>query len=181
MLRVGLNSWLLPDFYGDFEVGETRGFALEYINEGELRLLPKSRSTRGHTYLDGCRYAVTGRAIHETPEWSVIDIGVPACGKLPSASLPPPARFEGVVWLSPAPAIYYLNAVGRAGMPPLILDWRIRRIEMQQGPLIERDGLSDYDPAHLKSTDVQDTREGEDFLLHCELISGVARRDLTPR
>lgn len=112
LLRVGLSSWLLPDFYGGFEVGETRGFALEYLNEGELRPLPKSRSTRGHSYLDGCRYAVTGRVIHETPDWSAIDIGVPACAMLPSGSLPPPPRFLGVVWLSPAPAIYYLNLLG---------------------------------------------------------------------
>jgi hypothetical protein len=27
----------------------------------------------------------------------------------------------------------------------------------------------DFDPVHVRSIDVQDTREGEDFLLHCEL------------
>jgi hypothetical protein len=77
-----------------------------------------------------------------------------------------------VIWLSPAPAIYYADPFRWADVPPVIMDWRIHRIELQEGPLITRGDFTDYDPSHLKTTDVQDTREGEDFLLHCELVSG---------
>jgi hypothetical protein len=124
---------------------------------------------------------VAGRAIGETLEWSVIDIGVPVCRMLHGSLPPPPPRFEGVIWLSPAPAIYYADPFRWADVPPVIMDWRIHRIELQEGPLITRGDFTDYDPSHLKTTDVQDTREGEDFLLHCELVSGVARHHLVPR
>lgn len=65
-------------------------------------------------------------------------------------------------------------------MPPLVMDWLIHRIELRQGPLITRNGLPDFDPAQVRSIDVQNTGEGEDFLLHCELVSTVPRDPLMP-
>ena len=178
MLQVGLNSWIIADGnYADFKVGEVRSFALEYYNAEELSSLPKSRATRSFRRLDSSRYAVTGRTLHRTSEWAAIDVGVPAYRELYSFPSPP-RRFEGVIWLGVDPFHYFRTRSRELGAPPLIFDWRIDRIEVETGPRILKDGLMIYDPAHLHLKNVEDTREGEDFVLHCELLPNEPRRSL---
>ena len=178
MLRVGLNSWIIQDGnYDHFRVGEVRSFALEYYNEEELRTLAKSRATRSLVHLDGSRYAVTGRLLHLTSEWVAIDVGVPAFREIYSFP-PPPRRFEGTVWLHVDPFFYFERRAREHGAPPLILDWRIHRIEVETAPRILRDGLMIYDPDRLHQKDVEDTRQGEDFVLHCEMIPSKPRHSL---
>lgn len=178
MLQVGLNSWIIADGnYADFRVGEVRSFALEYYNEDELRSLPKSRATRNLSRLDGARYAVTGRTLHLTSEWAAIDVGVPAYRELYSFPAPP-KRFEGTVWLGVDPFFYFERRAREPGAPALIFDWRIARIEVETAPRILKEGMMIYDPARLQLEDVEDTREGEDFVLHCELMPGPPRHTL---
>jgi hypothetical protein len=178
MLQVGLNSWIIADGkYHDFRVGEIRSFALEYSHEGDLHSLSKSRAAHSFARLDGARYAVTGRTLHLGLEWAVIDVGVPAYRELYSFP-PPPKRFEGTVSLGVDPFFYFERRAREPGAPPLILDWRIHRIEVETAPRILRDGMMTYDPERLHSKDVEDTREGEDFVLHCELLPSEPRHSL---
>ncbi len=179
-IQVGLNSWIIADGnYVDFRVGEMRSFALEYYNEHELRPLPKSRDRRRHKLLERSRYAVTGRTVHLTPEWAVIDVGMPAYRELYSFPSPP-KRFEGEIWLGVDPFPYFERRSSESGAPPLIFDWHIRRIEVETAPRILQDNLWVYDPAQLQLKDVEDTRDGEDFVLHCELIATPPRHTLAP-
>jgi hypothetical protein len=180
ILQVGLNSWIIADGnYDDFRVGEVRSFALEYYAENDLLPLSKSRATRSLARLDGSHYAVTGRTLHVAPEWVVIDVGVPAYRELYSVP-PPPKRFEGTVWLGVDPFFYFERLARQPGAPALIFDWRILRIEVETAPRILKDGMWIYDPERLKRKDVEDTRDGEDFVLHCELMPGKPRHSLAP-
>jgi hypothetical protein len=180
MLQVGLNSWIIADGnYAHFKVGDVCSFALEYYNENELCPLPKSHNRRSYKPIERCRYAVTGRTIHLTPEWAAIDVGVPAYRELYSFP-PPPKRFEGEIWLGVDPFFYFERRSRESGAPPLIFDWRIHRIEVETAPRVLQDNLWIYDPARLQLKDVEDTRDGEDFVLHCELLSSPPRRTLAP-
>ena len=178
MLQVGLNSWIISDGnYADFKVGQVRSFALEYFNEEELRVLPKSRARRSFVRLDAARYAVAGRTLHVTPEWVVIDVGVPAYRELYSFAQPP-RRFEGVLCLGVDPFFYVERRAREPGAAPLICDWRIHRIEVETAPRILQGDIMVYDPERLQLKDVEDTRKGEDFVLHCELLANPPRHTL---
>jgi hypothetical protein len=177
-LQVGLNSWIIADGnYTDFRVGEVRSFALEYYDEYGLGRLPGGGDGRSCKPLGGCRYAVTGRTIHLSSGWAVIDVGVPAYRELYSLP-PPPTRFQGVIWLGVDPFFYFESRAKESGAPPLIFDWRIHRIQVETAPRILQDDLWIYDPARLKLEDVGDTREGEDFVLHCQLLAAPPRHTL---
>lgn len=181
VLQVGLNSWIIADGnYDSFRVGETRSFALEYYHEADLRSIPKSRATRGFAPLGGARYSITRRTLHIGRDWAAIDVGLPVYRELYSLP-PPPKRFEGVIGLSVDPFFYFKRHAHEHGAPPLIFDWRINRIEVETAPRILRGGLWIYDPARLRLKAVEDTRDGEDFLLHCELVSDQPRHSLAPR
>jgi hypothetical protein len=179
-LRVGLNSWIIADGnYRDFRVDEVRSFALEYHTEQDLRPLPKPRGNRSCELLDSCRCAVTGRTLYLTSRWAVIDVGVLAYRQLYSLT-PPPKRFEGEIWLGVDPYFYFERLSMESEAPLLIFDWRIHRIEVESGPRILRNNLWVYDPLRLERKDVEDTREGEDFVLHCELLPTAPRRTMVP-
>lgn len=173
LLQVGLNSWIIGDGnYAHFAVGEVRSFALEFYNETELRPLPESQATCAYKPLGRAHYAVEGRTVHVTPNWAVIDVGVLAYREF--RAFPSPARrFEGEIWLGVDPFFYFERLSHERDAPPLIFDWRIHRIEVETAPRILRDNMLVYDPDRLRLKDVEDTREGEDFVLHCELVSAV--------
>lgn len=176
LLQVGLSSWIIADGnYKDFSVGDVRSFALEYYNEAELRPATASSS---HRHLGDARHAVTGRRVHLAPTWCAIDIGVLAYRELHSFS-PPPPSFSGEVYLGVDPFFYFESLARDADAPALIYDWRIHRIELETAPRILKDGLMIYDPDKRKRANVQDTKRGEEFILHCERLAEPPQRHLT--
>ena len=178
LLQIGINSWIIADGnYADFTVGEIRSFALEYYSEVELRSLPKSRAGRSYKPHGRAHYAVEGRTIHQASRWSAIDVGFLAYRQYPS---PPPRRFEGEIWVGVDPFFYFETLSLQRGAPPLIFDWSIHRIEVETAPRISQNNMWIYDPAQLCLKDVEDTRRGEDFVLHCERLSAEPRHRLNP-
>ena len=176
LLQVGLSSWIIADGnYKDFSVGDVRSFALEYYNEADLR---PATAPRSHRHLGDARHAVTGRRVHLGPTWCAIDIGVLAYRELHSFP-PPPPSFDGEVYLGVDPFFYFETLAHETDGPALIYDWRIHRIEVETAPRILKDGLMIYDPDKRKPADVQDTKRGEDFILHCERLAEPPQRHLT--
>lgn len=176
LLEVGLSSWIIADGnYENFSVGDVRSFALEYYSEAELRPATASPS---HRHLGDARHAVTGRRVHLVPTWCAIDIGVLAYRQLHSFP-PPPPSFRGQVYLGVDPFFYFESLAREADAPALIYDWRIYRIEVETAPRFLKDGLMIYDPDKRKRADVQDTKGGEDFILHCERLPAPPQRRLT--
>ena len=176
LLEVGLSSWIIEDGnYNDFSVGDVRSFALEYYNEAEL---PPATAAPSHRHLGDARHAVSGRRVHLTPTWCAIDVDVLAYRELLGFQAPPPS-FSGQVYLGVDPFFYFESLAHEAGAPALVYDWRIHRIEVETAPRILKDGLMIYDPDKRKRADVQDTKAGEDFILHCERLPGPPQRHLT--
>lgn len=175
-LQLGMGGWIISDGnYTDFRIGEVRSFAIEYHNQEVLRPLPVFHAKRSHRLVEACRYAVTGKTIHLADRWVAIDIGVAAYSERRSPSPPPPERFEGEIWLGIDPFPYFERYANERGAPPLIYDWQIHRIQVETAPRILQDGMSIYDPERLRLEDVEDTRKGEDFVLHCELLPAPPR------
>jgi hypothetical protein len=178
LLQVGLNSWIIADGnYADFTVGEVRPFALEFYNEVDLRPLPKSQAGCAYKSLGRAHYAVKGRTVHLTPKWAVIDVGFLAYREFHSFP-PPPRRFESEIWVGVDPFFYFETLSLEREAPPLVFDWRIHRIEVETAPRVLQANMWVYDPDRLCLKDVEDTREGEDFVLHCELVSAEPRHRL---
>jgi hypothetical protein len=182
LLQIGLSSWIIADGnYRDFSVGEVRSFALEYYNEHELQPAATGIS---HQHLGDARYAVTGRRVHLggliqhlTPTWCVIDVGVLAYRELNSFAAPP-ETFCGEVYLGVDPFFYFESLSREGDAPPLVFDWRVHRIEVETAPRVLTNGVMIYDPDKRKPADVLDTNSGEDFVLHCERLSGPAQKRL---
>jgi hypothetical protein len=183
LLQVGLSSWIIADGnYRDFSVDDVRSFALEYYNEHELR---PATSSISHRHLGDAHYAVAGRRAHLgglsqhlTPTWCVIDFDVLAYRELHSFPVPPEC-FSGEIYLGVDPFSYFERLSCEADAPPLIYNWRIHRIEVETAPRVLKDGFMIYDPDKRKLADVQDTRRGEDFVLHCERLADPPQKQLT--
>lgn len=182
LLQVGLSSWIVADGnYGDFSVGDVRSFALEYYNEHELQ---PAMAPISHRHLGGARYDVTGRCRHLgglsrqlTPTWCVIDIGVLAYRELHSLMAPPDV-FSGQIYLGVDPFFYFETLARETDAPAIIYNWRIHRIEVETAPRVLKDGMWIYDPDKRRLADVQDTKGGEDFVLHCERLADLPQRQL---
>lgn len=183
VLQVGLSSWIIGDGnYKDFSVGDVRSFALEYHNDHEFRPATGAISSR---HLGNARYAVTGRRAHLgghsqqlTPTWCVIDIGVLAYRELLGFAAPPDL-FAGEIYLGVDPFFYFERLSSERDAPPLIYNWRIHRIEVETAPRVPKGGMMIYDPDKRKLADVQDTKRGEDFVLHCECLADPLQKRLS--
>jgi hypothetical protein len=183
LLQVGLSSWIIADGnYRGFSVGDVRSFALEYYNEHEFRPATGAVSRR---HLGDARYAVTGSRAHLgglsqslTPTWCVIDIGLLAYRELLGFPVPPDS-FTGEIYLGLDPFFYFERLCSERDAPPLIYNWRIHRIEVETAPRILNEGMMIYDPDKRKRIDVQDTKRGEDFVLHCERLADPPQKRLT--
>jgi hypothetical protein len=77
------------------------------------------------------------------------------------------------------PFFYFESLAREADAPPLIYNWRIHRIEVETAPRILKDGMMIYDPDKRKLADVQETKDGEDFILHCERLPDPPQKRLT--
>jgi hypothetical protein len=182
LLQVGLSSWIISDGnYKDFSVGDVRSFALEYYNEDKLRPATEPSFRR---YLGDARYAVAGSRLHLgglsqhlTPTWCVIDVGVLAYRELHQFDVPPD-RFSGEVYLGVDHFSYFERLAHEADAPPLIYNWRVHRIEVETAPRILKDGMWIYDPDKRGCADVQETKGGEDFILHCERLPDLPQKRL---
>ena len=167
LLEVGVSSWIIADGnYSHFSVGDVRSFALEYFHEGQLG---PSTAPASHRHLGDARHAVIGRRVHLAPTWCAVDIGVLAY-RLLNSFPPPPPSFSGELYLNVDSFFYFETLAHDTDAPPLIYDWRIHRIEVETAPRILEDGLMIYDPDKRKRVGVQDTKAGEDFILHCERL-----------
>jgi hypothetical protein len=180
LLEVGLDYWILDDGnYLDFEVGQTRSFALEFYNKsGAYREVSERSFFPSLSPLADANYRVAGRTIHRADDWCVVDIGVLAFRDL-MGEAPPPKQFTGELRLGVDPFFYFEGLGRREGAPALIYDWRIHKIEVETAPRVLRDGMWMYDPTDRRPKEVPSTAgEGDTYLLHCERLQTPPRNQL---
>lgn len=91
----------------------------------------------------------------------------------------PPDTFTGEIYLGVDPFFYFEQLSFERDAPPIIHNWRIHRIEVETAPRVLKDNMMIYDPDKRKLADVQDTGDGEDFILHCECLGDPLQKRLT--
>jgi hypothetical protein len=183
---IGLEPWVMVDgHYGDFSVGDTTEFALEFW--GGRTLAPTDQRRMQCEPLGGHRYRVVAPVVWTDGDFSMIDIGVQAYVLYPIEQTVPEAGWVAGEIRLDIDCFHYFQQWGPAGeVPPAIYTWRITGIREHSAPRPPDDG--DYvDPDDLPWTvrDVERTRAWEipedrvvRYALVCELQDDPPRTRL---
>lgn len=143
---IGLSTWILQDGnYTDFNVGQTRQFALEFGYRRSRRLHVASDHRVDCTYTGrDTTYAVAGELLQvaqeKVPSAFVLDFGLRAYDEhmVLDDLEPPPAGswLEGEISLHVDP-FHYMDLLGKQpGMPALIYTWRVDEVQIATTPAI---------------------------------------------
>lgn len=137
-LHIGVSSWIIQDGnYGDFTVDRHEAFALEYWSRDGLRTAPDGPLTAQH--LGGARYQVRARVIFLCEDACVIDTGAfVAYGDGAPTDARAGASIAGELYLGIDPFTYTEQLCAIPGMPPLAYRWRVRAIQLETTPWVER-------------------------------------------
>ncbi len=186
-LPIGLSSWIIQDGnYDDFEVGQTRAFALEfYAPQSLTRVRAGSKAFRHVVDAD---FDVRSECVHGAKNWWILDFGLLAYSDRPA---PEPLEvgqlFQGRISLGVDPFFYFEEHARQEGTPALIYDWRIDRIEMQTAPFVEQHRMLVRDASKLGWRSIERTKAWDDdggnaeYLLHCTCLDDRPRRSLKKR
>lgn len=135
-IRIGLNSWIIQDGnYGDFSVGDSSVFALEFCGDALTR---SAKRTVELTHLKESNYRICGKVVFARPNVWVIDVGVQAFWEhaLPD-SVSVGDWVEGEIFLGIDPFFYKEYLCKEDGIPNLSYSWFIKRIERNDTPWLE--------------------------------------------
>lgn len=138
-LAVGLASWIIQDGnYRDFACGDCRSFALEFYSRKGLERVPPGDRIPRLIDKGGAIYEAMGEVVHIAEEWWVVDVGV-LIFRQEKRTLPIEKGdwVSGDIYIGVDPYFYFETLAAKPGAPFLIYDWKVERIEMQIGPLIE--------------------------------------------
>lgn len=177
-VAIGLASWIIQDGnYGDFSVGETHKFVLEFFAEN---VLPSSTKHVVMHHLGHENYRVCGEVIFTHPTMWVIDVGVKALMEAkPPAFVSVGSWIEADIFLGIDPFSYneYLHKL--PDVPNLYYRWEILRIARNDTPWIET--LNEYGGKdfardssqerwlEVPATDAWNDDNGKaDYVLYCE-------------
>jgi hypothetical protein len=187
-LPIGLSSWIIQDGnYSDFEVGQTRAFALEFFAQVPLKRVDAAKAgAPRHAYKGDAQFEVLGKSIHVGDDWWVADFGIPAYSSRWGTALPKPNIFvEGSAYIGVDHFDYFERLAHTVNAPPLIFDWRVERIQIQTAPFIERSPRTFVrDPEKMGWRDIGATNAWEDddgraeYILHCVRLTEQPRRQL---
>lgn len=189
--QVGLSSWIIQDGnYGDFRRGQTAAFALEfYPHECRISAAKELRAE----LVGEDRYRVTAKVLDVFREACVIDFGVRAFRRHGWPKIiEKGAWIDADIYLGIDPFFYFEGLNKVRGMPPLIYDWKTRKITMQTAPFIESrnargqrvltrdESKSAY--REVARTDAWDDDDGHvEYVLHCQMLDRPPRRTLGRR
>lgn len=139
-VRVGLDSWIVQDGnYGDFGVGQVCPFALEFFAAHPFRLRhPEAVATpSAMIWLRDSTYAVEGTITFVAERWWVLDAGLPFYTEHTAAPGPVGAPVAGEIYLGIDHFAYFERLASESNAPPLIHDWQIDAIDLDDAPMIE--------------------------------------------
>ncbi len=185
-LRLGLDAWIVQDGnYGDFETGDKAAFAVEF-HAPELRAPhPNADPAVGATWKRDSTYGITGRVLHVTPRWWVLDIGLPIYNEHPLEGLRIGDRVVGEAYLGVDHFAYFERLALESDAPPLIHDWRIEAIDLDATPWVETAPRHfQRDAERVAWRNVGRTNAWKDdggraaYVLHCQRASEAPRRTL---
>ena len=131
---VSLASWVIQDGnYGDFEVGTSRRFAIEFWADD---LQPSSRTTRTAASVGGSRYAINANLAYVGDDLVMLDIGLVAYREVRANPKFPSPWVQGFISLGIDPFSYFETHARRRGVPPAIYGWDITGIWHETAPWI---------------------------------------------
>ena len=144
-LLIGVDSWIIQDGnYGDFAVGDTAKFALEFAGE---RLVSSAMGERSAELLQTSVYRVRAEVVFVHPTVWVVDFGVRAYSEAePPKSVEVGSWVEGEIFLGIDPFFYteYLRKLPE--MPNLYYNLKVEGISRDDTPWLssvnERGGIS---------------------------------------
>ena len=161
-LSIGIDSWIIQDGnYGDFAVGDTVKFALEFSGK---KLVSSSIFEQSAHLLHTCIYRVRAMVAFVHPTVWVIDFGVLAFWEMG------PPRFakvgdwvEGDIFVGIASFFYKECLRKLPGIPNLHSTWKVEGVSRQDTPWLsavnQRGGIAmSRDAARERWTDVQHTK-----------------------
>jgi hypothetical protein len=172
---ASLDSWIIQDGnYGDFSIGDTARFALEFF--GQLQVSSTSFTKMEH--IEGGRYRVNAKVTYSRKHVWVLDFGLRAF----SESVPPEFALQGSwvrgeIEIGIDPFFYKEQLHREENMPNLFYDWTVSRIERNDSPWIETANASggkmlNIDEQNERWIDIQQTDAWSDddgrasYLLH---------------
>jgi hypothetical protein len=178
-LIVGLSSWVIQDGnYPDFVQGSQTAFALEFWAQNPLEEIePDDAMAPSHLHRGSAAYDIVARVLHVAEHWWVIDVGVLV---FQDCKPPPNARvgswWRGEVDIAIDPFFYFEDHGHAPGVPAMIYEWRIDKIEIQTAPFVEiSPRVFARDSTKLGWKEIAETHAWEDngdYLLHCTHLAG---------
>lgn len=179
---IGLDPWIVQDGnYGEFAVGETHAFALEFETREVAIVDPRPRSV---TQLGGTRYRVDAPVVLVDGNLWMIDVGVLAysdAGPLEGASTG--ALLSGEIVLGVDPFPFFEHHATLQNVPAAIYTWRITAIreliapEPPQNVYLSPEEL-DWTSREVLVTDAWNNPAGvvRTYELVCERLDVAPRR-----
>jgi hypothetical protein len=130
---VGLSAWIIQDGnYGDFAVGRSAKFALEFCPH--TMQLSRSREPSSE-HIETSRYRVRAQVVYVGRSAWVIDFGIMAYqNQEPPRIAKGGSWVEGEIDLGIDPFFYFEELHARPRMPALQYEWRIRNILLETTP-----------------------------------------------
>ncbi len=178
--EIGLSSWIVQDGnYDDFSRGQTARFAIEFYSKD---LSPSTSTEKRADRIKESNYSANGQIVFVNEQCVVLDIGV-----LSYRQFSPPEWMQAGAWvcgdlyLGIDPFFYFEDLAHTAGMPPMIYEWQLNRIEIETAPFIETLDESgrrlltrDETKSAFREIERTDAWKDDDgngaYVLHCSML-----------
>jgi hypothetical protein len=179
-LSIGIDSWIIQDGnYGDFVIGETRKFALEF---GGKKLVSSLASDTSAQLVRNCIYRVRAKVVFVHPKVWVIDFGMLAYWQsVPPAHAEVGSWVEGEILIGIDPFSYKDDLHKLPDIPRLICSWKLDGILRNDAPwlvesvdergckTLKRDVSSEI-WSNVERTDaLEDDTGSASYILQCQL------------
>jgi hypothetical protein len=174
-LQISVDSWIIQDGnYGDFGVGGKVRCALKFF---ATDLQPSLQSRSSAIHLQGNKYRVCGQVVYSRPGVWIIDFGVKTFENTPIPQFAVGSWVTGEIEIGIDPFDYGTDLCKRDGMPDLLTDWQIHRIDRDDTPWLESTNESggkmrvrDHQSIRWTEVNVTDAwTEDSTYLLHINL------------
>jgi hypothetical protein len=173
---IGLAPWIIRDGnYPDFERGQQVEFAVEFWYDDPPH---EASGAPSASLIQESDYLVTARVEHTSAEAWVIDCGIAMYRDVPAPEgIARGGVVSGRVGIGVDHFAYFEQLHAVPGMPPLIYTWIVDSIELYSAPMVEVNGIRQYDAARashelIEQTDawLHGTSTGQSYILHCTLL-----------